>query len=1621
MKKKFSLFLKILLTTLSVLLLVTTFPVKITADDESGIGSEVDQQEILEQEEDAADDEQEPEIIVEDSESSEVSDQEDSADDEQEPEIIVKDSESSEVSGQEDVAQNANVLSNTQNTNTDNESDTKGGNDAIQVSSWDALYEACQNAPDNVSTTIVLSEDITRPSDSDKNRIEINDKKVIVLDLNDKTLHANRTSAGQYYHVLDVHEGGNLTVLDSGFSGTIKGGYANYGGGIYISEGGTCTIEGGTISSNYAKEMGGGIYTEGTLIMTGGTISGNCASSQDGGGIYCTRSGMIQLKNVYIRENDANDYGSGIMIVLGNNDSYIQGCYFEENGKKYFNARGGGIYVDAVDKDKTLNITDSLFDNNWGLRYGGGIYLEEGTIQMTGGRIASNGVTGTDSNNWYGGGVYVDEEQTRFIADSVLIDGNRFATVGKGKGAGIYNNKGTVALTNCTLTDNKAGEEGGGIYEAKAGWLTLTDTKITNNSAAVGGGVYFEKVESSDPEQYPAAMRAMGNTVISDNEGSDVYLPGKMVLVISQNNPLGSEASIGITHPAGPGKFTMDFERYMPEGSMPDTYFFSNDGYMVTKHEGEGYLALDLDEAHKFLKQNERVNTNVKSLSPANWMSGVSGERYLNEINIPGTHDTAMNNVSSFGCLSGDIGAARAKTQKEYLFEQLDNGARFFDIRMKTYYCEDEISAGWLGIIGAGAATVVPIVGGLASTSLIIATPLLIYNNSALPIYRDDGENLWACHGRSLAGTFYAQTPDDETLSIAQELKWMKEFLRNHPTETIIIDARPETDESSGETYYGPLERLKGVLEEMSTEINPSTNEPYIYWEDGIVGKKFEHWPQLKDVRGKIVFFGGKGEEISNTIGGFYKNTDGTVSDSGKGGFKDGAKRGENLADFFETHNTLQIPRDAMKAQMEDFYWMKLNTTDPWQIQTPVGLADKYVLPVVFGSDGYVNESKKGTYFGWFSMDAARTLQYRDVWITNFPDDLDYCTITVKSGLGEAAPDQIYKVLRGSTITIPGCIYDGDQADYFKGWKADVDNKIYIRNNKYRILKNVTFTAQWSNDLQTPVTVVWKDAEDLDGIRPTELSISYNGSYTETIKADKDWTIMLSGDITVDPAVIDVPDGYTAKVDGKKGKDGYTITMVHTPDVKVNAKGTIAWVDENDADGIRPSSVTLHLYKNGVEVKSEKVSGPDWKFDLGTYKRYEDGEFVSYKLVEDEIKVEEKISGYSNGVEAVEGERNAITGFKVTNTHEVTMAVLNALIDWDDDNDAAGERPESVTVQWLKDGKPYGDPIVVSPDEDNEEEWAVDLKLTYAEIQAIGKKQDALAEKYKNKEISEEEFIEAVKNVISYSIEQESIDNYITTVEIKTIEGGEGETGTSYYQILNTYQKHEHKLTKTEAKEATCTEDGNSAYWTCDQGDDCCGKYFSDAEGKNEIKKDSWILPALGHDWSDWTMVKAPSPSQEGEEEHICSRCKEKETQKYMYSCTDGEGNTWNRGSKNAFTFTFKRSVRDEVTFDRFSEIQIDGKKVDETNFSKEKGSLILTFEPKYLDSLSAGKHQLKVIFSDGSAEASFKVSSAGGQYVIPVTGIIDWNHFQTTGIISAFVVVIFVLLMMRKRKLIRK
>lgn len=78
-----------------------------------------------------------------------------------------------------------------------------------------------------------------------------------------------------------------------------------------------------------------------------------------------------------------------------------------------------------------------------------------------------------------------------------------------------------------------------------------------------------------------------------------------------------------------------------------------------------------------------------------------------------------------------------------------------------------------------------------------------------------------------------------------------------------------------------------------------------------------------------------------------------------------------------------------------------------------------------------------------------------------------------------------------------------------------------------------------------------------------------------------------------------------------------------------------------------------------------------------------------------------------------------------------------------------------------------------------------------------------------------------------------------------------------------------HSMAATAAKAATCTEAGNSAYWTCSR----CHKYFSDAAGKTEIAKDSWVIAALGHDEATRAAVAATCYASGHEADTYCKRC----------------------------------------------------------------------------------------------------------------------------------------------------
>lgn len=99
-----------------------------------------------------------------------------------------------------------------------------------------------------------------------------------------------------------------------------------------------------------------------------------------------------------------------------------------------------------------------------------------------------------------------------------------------------------------------------------------------------------------------------------------------------------------------------------------------------------------------------------------------------------------------------------------------------------------------------------------------------------------------------------------------------------------------------------------------------------------------------------------------------------------------------------------------------------------------------------------------------------------------------------------------------------------------------------------------------------------------------------------------------------------------------------------------------------------------------------------------------------------------------------------------------------------------------------------------------------------------------------------------------------------------------------------------HNAVKTEAKAATCTEDGNIAYWYCD----VCNKYFSDEALTTEISKEETVVKATGHDTELKNAKEATCTAEGYTGDKVCKVCGEviekgKAIPKLAHSYKDGK------------------------------------------------------------------------------------------------------------------------------------
>ncbi|MBQ1907912.1 MAG: leucine-rich repeat protein, partial [Firmicutes bacterium] len=95
------------------------------------------------------------------------------------------------------------------------------------------------------------------------------------------------------------------------------------------------------------------------------------------------------------------------------------------------------------------------------------------------------------------------------------------------------------------------------------------------------------------------------------------------------------------------------------------------------------------------------------------------------------------------------------------------------------------------------------------------------------------------------------------------------------------------------------------------------------------------------------------------------------------------------------------------------------------------------------------------------------------------------------------------------------------------------------------------------------------------------------------------------------------------------------------------------------------------------------------------------------------------------------------------------------------------------------------------------------------------------------------------------------------------------------------------------------------------------------------------------------------------------------------YNFTKGDGATWTkRVDTGDLEFTVKRAENDELSFERFTGLQIDSKELSEEYYTAEAGSVNIALSEEWLENAFIGEHSLTVLFEDGHAETEFTIDA---------------------------------------------
>ena len=286
----------------------------------------------------------------------------------------------------------------------------------------------------------------------------------------------------------------------------------------------------------------------------------------------------------------------------------------------------------------------------------------------------------------------------------------------------------------------------------------------------------------------------------------------------------------------------------------------------------------------------------------------------------------------------------------------------------------------------------------------------------------------------------------------------------------------------------------------------------------------------------------------------------------------------------------------------------------------------------------------------------------------------------------------------GKTLTITGSSWTGTFTDLDKFANG---KEIVYTVEEVTVPSGYTATASGLTvtNKHTPSVIsvsgskTWVDGNNQDGVRPESITVHLKANgvtvATKTVTAENGWAWSFEnlpefegGKRITYTVVEDAVEDYSTTY------NGYNITNTHTP-AELSVTVSKVWNDNQNQDGIRANVITVRLLANGKDSGQtlELSEGNGWTGSFTNLPKFENGKEIRYTIAE--VSVE----GYTTVISGSQAE-----GFTITNTHETEVVSVSGSKTWNDNGNQDGARPESITINLVKNGEVIDSKVVTAAD-----------------------------------------------------------------------------------------------------------------------------------------------------------------------------------------------------------------------------------------------------------------------------------------------------------------------------------